>query len=266
MAKLWILSDLHIDAAYMRTPEIPAADVCVVAGDIGEGAVDSVHWLAKNIRPAMPVVFVLGNHEFYHSSIERERVMAGRAAVPAGVDVLDDMTLTIGDTRFIGSTLWTDYQLYSSGDSDWSSPAMKAARLGLNDHRLIAWREGSSDRFSPQHAVAMHKISRAWIEAELAKPFDGETVVVTHHAPHPGSTAERYVGDPLTPAFASDLTPTIEAGRPALWVHGHMHNGADYTVGETRIIANPRGYGGENPQFDIGLVIDTADLRPQLSI
>ena len=115
--RIWILSDLHLDVAWMPPPPIQDADVCVVAGDLGEGAVNSVHWLAEHIRPHMRVVFVLGNHKFYHDSIERQRVVADRAAVRSGIDVLDDMSVTIGDMRFVGATIWTDYDLYSGGDA-----------------------------------------------------------------------------------------------------------------------------------------------------
>ena len=88
-------------------------------------------------------------------------------------------------------------------------------------------------------------------------------MVVTHHAPHPGSIAARYARDPATPAFVSDLEATILRGRPALWVHGHVHHGCDYRVGTTRVLANPKGYGpdrwGRSPEnrlFDPALIID----------
>lgn len=48
---------------------------------------------------------------------------------------------------------------------------------------------------------------------------------------------------------------------PELWIHGHVHAKQDYRVGDTRVIANPRGYpdrrgpgGRENPHFDPALV------------
>jgi len=87
-------------------------------------------------------------------------------------------------------------------------------------------------------------------------PFAGATVVVTHHAPHPGSLHARYKADLLSPAFISDLTAVIESGRPDLWVHGHTHHTFDYTVGPTRIVCNSRGYGEENHDFDRALVVE----------
>jgi Icc-related predicted phosphoesterase len=79
---------------------------------------------------------------------------------------------------------------------------------------------------------------------------------VTHHAPHPGSLHPRYANDLISAAYVSDLTPLIESGKPALWVHGHVHASFDYRVGDTRVICNPNGYGGENAAFDPALVVE----------
>jgi Icc-related predicted phosphoesterase len=89
-------------------------------------------------------------------------------------------------------------------------------------------------------------------------PFDGKTVVVTHHAPHPISIAPRYARDALNPAFASDLTDVISQHQPDLWVHGHTHSSFDYVVPgtKTRVVCNPMGYDDENPSFDVGLVVE----------
>jgi hypothetical protein len=38
-------------------------------------------------------------------------------------------------------------------------------------------------------------------------------------------------------------------------VHGHTHSPFDYQVGATRIVCNPKGYSGENPNFDPALTI-----------
>lgn len=44
-------------------------------------------------------------------------------------------------------------------------------------------------------------------------------------------------------------------GRSSLWIHGHVHESADYELNGTRIICNPKGYsspelGPQNPAFD----------------
>ncbi|WP_274534676.1 hypothetical protein [Aureimonas sp. AU20] len=94
------------------------------------------------------------------------------------------------------------------------------------------------------------------MEEELTKPFDGPTVVVTHHAPTPRSIHPRYEGDVANPAFASDLTDLVARVGPDLWIHGHVHDSFDYRIGRTRVLANPKGYGDENKAFDQSLVVD----------
>jgi hypothetical protein len=161
----------------------------------------------------------------------------------------------VGNVRFIGATLWTDYALFGEG---YVPLAMHAAGDGLNDHRRITWTKEPWARFRPQEALLLHRRSRAFIETALAKPFAGATVVVTHHAPHPRSVHPRYGDDLLSAAFVSDLTAVIEAGQPQMWVHGHVHNSFDYRIGATRIIANPHGYGTENAAFDPILVAEVS--------
>ncbi len=137
---------------------------------------------------------------------------------------------------------------------------MEVAESGMYDHRLI---RAGGEAFTPRHALARHQADLAFIEAELAKPFAGPTVVVTHHVPHPGSVAGRFANDALTPAFVSDLSEVIDRYAPALWIHGHTHDSFDYRVGGTRIVCKPKGYGPmrpgrriENVAFDVGMVVE----------
>lgn len=90
-------------------PEIPDADICILAGDIGRGAQDAVEWSTAYVRPHMPVIGVLGNHEYYGHWIERERSAAQHHGWRHDVMMLDDMVWTVGGVRFVGATLWTDF-------------------------------------------------------------------------------------------------------------------------------------------------------------
>jgi Icc-related predicted phosphoesterase len=93
------------------------------------------------------------------------------------------------------------------------------------------------------------------------------TVVLTHHAPHPGSVHERFAGSIINGAFISDLTELVE--QADLWLHGHAHDSFDYRVGRCRVVCNPRGYAQnrkeaaavgelvfENPAYCSELVIE----------
>lgn len=212
----------------------------------------------------VPVVYVIGNHELYTNVYEDVFDAIRRDCEGTSIKFLERDTLEFNGTRIIGCTLWTDYLLYGR---DARPQAMELARGALNDHSLIKTRLGRA--FSPVDALSDHELSRAWLEDTLARPYDGKTVVVTHHAPHPGSVHPQYEGSNLNAAFTSDLTPLLNSAD--IWVHGHMHNSSDYRIGRCRIVSNPRGYpiNGrsassaaalrfENPEFDEAYVIATS--------
>lgn len=261
--RLWLLSDIHSEVAAWSPPAIPEADICIAAGDIGRGVAGHVQWLLDHVEPWMPSLSVLGNHEFYKSSYERERSRA--QGVRGGrVQILDDSVVLVDNVRFVGGTLWSDFDLYSGGEERWRDHAMAVAALGMNDHRMIKRWHGGGAPLTPAQTRAAHQASVAYIESVLAAPFDGETVVVTHHAPSPRSIAADFQNDPLTPAYASDLEWLIEKYQPALWVHGHMHDSFDYEIGATRVIANPKGYGMENAKsFDPGMIVEIGGCSPR---
>jgi 3',5'-cyclic AMP phosphodiesterase CpdA len=253
--RIWVLSDLHLEVADLKEPlEPPDADVCVMAGDLCRGIDNGVRWLAENIAPAMPCIYVAGNHEFYKGSI-KEGIEAGRAAAKqtSGVHFLENDAVTLGGVRFLGATLWTDFRLDGAPES-----AMDHARRRMNDYRQIAWQKHPWQRFLPVHSYRLHQDSKAFLAREMASS-PVPTVVVTHHLPLRRSVPERFHGDLTNAAYASDLSGVIEEGRAALWVHGHTHDSCDYVEGQSRIIANPRGYSHENGAFGRRLVVQ---IRP----
>ncbi len=229
--KVHILNDLHIEFEDI-TPPVTDADVVVLAGDIGVGSI-ALPWIERCF-PTRPVIYVAGNHEFYHHDLNI--VGALQRDAPDHVHVLDNTAIEINGVRFLGSTLWTDFLLFGVADQVFS---MQQAHSGMADFSLIRC---DGKPFTPEDAIRLHEQSRDWLAQMLAQPFDGKTVVVTHHAPSPRSVHPRYAQHPLTPAFASDLEELMDASRVALWIHGHMHDAFDYQVHGTRIMCNPRGY------------------------
>ncbi|TIO79318.1 MAG: phosphatase [Mesorhizobium sp.] len=249
--KIWLFSDLHLEVANLRQPlAVPDADVCVVAGDLCRAPANGVRWLAGNIARAMPCVYVAGNHEFYKGSI-KEGLEGGRAAAARfpNVHLLENDLVVIGGVRFIGATLWTDYRIEGHPEL-----AMLHVRELMNDYRKIALQRNPWLRFVPETAYRLHQESRRFIETALKEDLI-TTVVVTHHLPHARSIPSRFKGDLLNAAYASDLSEVIEAGAPALWLHGHTHDSCDYQAGNTRVVCNPRGYEDQNSDFDPAFVV-----------
>jgi Icc-related predicted phosphoesterase len=252
--RLQVFSDLHVDVAPPKPIAVATdVDAVVVAGDTCEGAERGFAFLRQIVPMQVPLIAVLGNHEFYRRCLLEELAEARRVAPRYGVHLLENAEVVVGGVRFVGATLWTDYALFGEG---YLPLAMHAAGDGLNDHRRITWRKEPWQRFRPQEALGRRW--RGFIETALAKPFRGATVVLTHHAPHRRSVHPRYGDDLLSAAFVSDLTELIEAGRPELWVHGHVHRSFDYRVGITRVLCNPHGYGAENPAFAPALTVEVA--------
>jgi predicted phosphodiesterase len=266
-----IFSDLHAGVAPLKPIVIGTnVDVVVVAGDVAEGAENSFTVLRRIVPQHIPVVFVMGNHEYYRRFLGEELALARAIARRLNVFLLENDTVVIEGydrVRFAGASLWTDYRLF--GDTN-APAAMHAARVGMNDHRLIGWRRQPWSRFRPQEAALLHAASRSFFAETFASPFDGITIAVSHHAPDIGSVPERFSNDILSAAFAStalselnsalnraDGTPTAPVGKsPDFFIHGHIHDSSDYRVGSTRVIANPHGYGRENSTFDPTFIIE----------
>ena len=194
------------------------------------------------------MIFVPGNHEFYNCDLAKTRAaMAKYAKQVSHVHLLDPGVAVFNIrerlVRVIGATLWTDYELLGS---ERRLSAMKDAERAISDHRLIRfggrpWRPGdAADEFEK---------SKRFLSAELAKSFDGLTIVATHHAPSGKVVASKYQGDRSSPAFASDLDDLVTLAD--VWVYGHTHSNIETEIGGCRVISNQRGYRGENPSWKL---------------
>ncbi|NMG42644.1 hypothetical protein GPA22_02705 [Aromatoleum toluvorans] len=144
---------------------------------------------------------------------------------------------------------------------------MNTAEQEMTDYRkIIAVKDGPTKvMLSPADTLRFHLRACEWLENELAKPHDGPTVVVTHHAPSIQSIPPRFRADLVSAAYASNLEALIEEHQPALWVHGHSHTACDYRIGATRIIANPKGYPGEGgTDFRQNLIVEISHDAPPM--
>ncbi|UVF22770.1 metallophosphoesterase (plasmid) [Microvirga terrae] len=271
--RIWFLSDLHHHSSWpFAAPAIaPACDVIVIAGDSGEEmSRKALPWTAEVFgRYGKPILYVPGNHDFYGANLAFEIRKAQLVAEHHKITLLaQGETVVLGGVRFVGATLWTDFDLGGYGHIS-ELEAMK----NMNDHRYI--RFGSSySKVRPKDLIDIHYAHRARIEQVLATPFDGPTVVVTHHAPLERSLQKGYQEGPLDAAYASDLSLLIEMYQPEIWLHGHVHVSHNYIHDNTCVRSNPRGYlmgaqmagrgrtWPENPNFDPTLVIEV-EPRPK---
>ncbi|WGS43547.1 metallophosphoesterase [Burkholderia sp. JSH-S8] len=262
--KVRVLSDLHLEGNLPDVIPHAQADLVVLAGDIHNHA-EGLRWAAETFDPGVrpggvPVIYVPGNHEYYDGEFGAlEAAMRDAARALDNVHYLNNDAYVdpAGRFRVLGTTLWTDFALFGGDDASIAHATDEASKVMLDFKGLIqvTWphdaavhagaaesQRGAERDFTPADSLALHRRARAWLEAQLAAPFAGKTIVVTHHAPHPRSLAERYARDPVSAGFVNDLAGLVRAP-VALWAHGHTHTSFDYeTEDGTRVVCNPRGY------------------------
>lgn len=262
--RLLILSDLHLEVWRENAPAIDLSgrpDAVILAGDIDTGA-NAIAWAARTFG-ALPVLYVHGNHEGYGHQLEQMQVDIRAACASANADgadirLLDGDAVELHGVRFLGATLWTDFLLFGE---DRLEEALSAAQAYMPDYQRISTGGATTRLLCAQDTAALHARHRAWLAQQLAQPFDGRTVVITHMAPSMRSVEERYATNLGSPAFASRLDALV--AQADLWVHGHMHASLDYRVKQCRVVCNPCGYQmadgmPENERYDPGFIVDIA--------
>ncbi|AJY51844.1 metallophosphoesterase [Halomonas sp. KO116] len=235
--RLRILSDLHLEFfdGNRELPEVDA-DMVILAGDIHRES-EGLAW-ARYRFPDMPIIYVPGNHEFYGTCMPQLRGELAREAERLNIELLDNRAVTLDGVRFYGTTLWTDFALYANDPTQNPAHAESKALRYMPDFKIVQTSPGIT--FTPLASRQLHAEALAWLESQLAQPFDGPKVVISHHAPLHGCIPGQYLGDALSPAFASNLPHLM--GKMDVWVHGHVHEPIDMLRNGTRVIANPGGY------------------------
>jgi Icc-related predicted phosphoesterase len=226
--------DLHV--GYQKI------DVLILAGDIdteGHGA----HWAVRQSRLLnVPVVYIEGNHEHYASG--DGSVTAKIKEITKGTDVhfLSNEAVVIKGCRFIGSTLWTDFNLF--GD-DKQEEVMKQVEWGMNDFNEIKTETDDGFRtITPLDVLGWFRKSVRYITKELEEEFSGKTIVVTHHAPSAQCLDEGYEYDLISAGYASSLDELIKQHNPTAWFYGHIHEARHNRIGNTLVMNWPGGYPG----------------------
>lgn len=260
--KIWTFSDTHLDHGGSPLPQtIPECDIIVIAGDLGgtlEHCLNILNiWRNFNAINHIPLIYVPGNHDYYHTAIDEMSVLGAELARELNI-ILLGQGLPEGfihnDIRFIGATLWTDYELDNN-----ALYSMQIAERYMNDHKLITT---TNTKFTALIASGLHRFDKNLLELQLMDDTY-PTVVVTHYLPLDHCVHFEYRNSTVNPAFASHL-PELFKGKckPKLWIHGHTHKPVDLVYEYTRVVCNPRGYPksvyrpAENPDFNAQLVIE----------
>ena len=246
--RLLVLSDLHTEFEDFVVPSVDW-DVAVLAGDIGVGE-RGLEWIEQNIGDR-PCVYVLGNHEYYRNAIPRLVSKLTSRNSGTNIHLLDRSEVVVGGVRFAGCTLWTDFEL-----GNQRLAAMITAGESMTDYKKIR-RSPEYRRLWPSDTAGCNAADVLWLRGVFQSDEPEPLVVVTHHAPSPRSLFPGTEGDLLNAAYASDLESLVAESNAEYWLHGHIHRSVSYTIGETKVVCNPRGYPDEPAEgFDPGLVIE----------
>ncbi len=235
--KFALYSDLHLEVKPWTPPELDV-DVVILAGDIGIHT-RGLAWAGKTFE--QPVIYVAGNHEYYEAQLGMLAELKKPAQERSHVHFLERSTLEIDDVRFLGCTLWSGFDLYGA---DKTETCMAVAKRSINDYWMIHGRGGK--RLEPIDTLKLHRTAVRWLDAELSKPFDGKTVVITHFAPHVDCVALQHQGSAVSPYFVTDLSRLMRKHQIAVWCHGHTHTNTDFVAENgCRVLSNQLGYPSE---------------------
>lgn len=265
MPKFRIASDFHTEMYnhdinvndFFPVMEGEKDQYLLLAGDIGNVATNEKLYLdtLQKLSDRFKEVFIVeGNHEYYHTNFGIDDSRSVPDSLFENVHRMNNFYESFDDVILFGATLWTDFNMLDES-------SMMYAKNYMNDFSVI--RNPDGVKLHPrdttnQHFKSLVQLHKVLISnSELDRPK--KIVVLSHHAPHYKSVADKYKMSALNSAFYSDLSWLLNNHSDIhLWVHGHMHNNSDYFVNNTRIVCNPFGYdyGRENLAFDSNLVID----------
>jgi len=270
--KLQIISDLHLEFNDV-TINNAGADILCLAGDIclaqhlyrhpisnfpnndknGQKAAHYRKFFDQVSKEFDQVLYIMGNHEHYSGRWNNTAAHLREALEPwDNITLMDDGWLNFGNTRIVGTSLWTNF---NKGDPI----TMMSVKNMMNDYHVITIeRNGVYHKLRPIDTFEAHNRAVETIKL-AAETWDGNVVVLGHHAPSFQSVHERYKHDwAMNGGYISDLDDLIlSQEKIKLWIHGHVHSSFDYMIGQCRVVCNPYGYHTENASgFNHSLIIE----------
>jgi hypothetical protein len=266
--KIQLLSDLHLESHpdYHARPA-PGAQLLVLAGDIGSyqkgsrlaGDDVGLERFSPHHHWPVPVLYVPGNHEYDNLDFDATHARLRETCERLGITWLEREVLVIDGVRFVGTTLWTDFDAMALAPGEPPGDTVKLLKQRHKAFRAANFylQKAATTRHGElMLAEAWRELglaSQQWLANALAQPFDGWTVVVTHFAPCLRSGDPRYGLVPGTAGFCNSLDHLLPLAD--YWLHGHLHCPSDYRVpapqrrsGQCRVLANPLGYAAKGEQ------------------
>ena len=269
MKKIGILSDLHLEASSINIVN-PGWDILVLAGDISSEISLLGNFLSYYCPNDIPIVYVLGNHEYEGKRLEDVVPKLKELLLDfPNVHLLQNESVIIDDIKFIGTTLWSNFE--GSG-IHFKKEVKSWAKSNIVDFSHIYTKNLEKTVHGPNYKTLTpdemeNQFNEAYkfLEYELKNnPFNGKKFVVTHFAPTKKSGHPKYKNDLMNAYWVNDLENLM--GFSDYWVHGHTHNSFEYEIEGTKVICNPRGYSklfdlSSNTSFNRDYTLDVPDIE-----
>lgn len=284
--KFCVLSDIHrdINSGIDFNLSHDISIFTLIAGDIAGIPEIRKNWIDTQISNGYKGIFIEGNHIIYNQSKKTLDELYSDLNEEFPIDTqsfsfLENNYVLLKDDEnaesvlIIGCTFWTDFEY------PHHNPSLSGywAEKGMNDYKFRAiktldeseypyrkaknrWNDGVRN-MRWEDTAKFHADSLAYIK-KCMKELQGQynkVVIVTHHAPTSASIDKQYVNSDLNSAYVSQLGDFIlDNPQIKLWVHGHIHQPADYQVGECRVVCNPYGYAihYENVNFKKDFIVE----------
>jgi len=240
------ISDIHLDVNhYSNYSDIlkPTGDILILAGDISSVIYQELPKFLKWCKARWnKVIFVPGNHEYYNDGFSMDLVekMLETICQEHGVIFVQKSVIPLRhDLHLLVCTLWSDI----NGAEATVKYRMQDFTM-IPDMNIVKWKEIYVDHVN-------------WLTENIDK-YNGDVVVVTHHAPLLYGTANPfYEGTLGNRAYASDLGHLVSKTKG--WIFGHTHYytnithpgniGTDGTCMQIPVLSNPVGYNHETTGY-----------------
>jgi len=230
-----LMSDIHLEynPKTMFQAYVGSGETLILAGDITDthNIKRDFEWITS--LDYEHIIFVCGNHEFYHGDLQETREKISDIASKWNkLHFLDNDTVEIDGIKFIGTTLWTNY--------DNENPVVETACMKImNDFYVI---DNGARGVSIEDFKNENKVAKKFLTDELTNLENPEkTVVITHHTPSWRSCSKEFQGSLVNGSFHNKLDELIMDTQPKYWCHGHTHSVMDYNIGDTNVMCNPLG-------------------------
>lgn len=248
--KIQYLSDLHLEFAenftFIEHNEFSiTGDILIMAGDIVTfGYFEQLFtpykpffdFLSENYKA---VYWIPGNHEYYHTDIAKRRG-AFKEEIYPNIFLVNNKVEEFDNCRIVFSTLWSKIQ---SANENIVQRSMSDFSVINNNGRIL----------TPELYNSLFDEDFRFLQETLQIPYNGQTIIVTHHVPTLINYPLEYIGSPINDGFVTELKDFIEQNKIDYWIYGHHHrNTPAFTIGNTQLLTNQLGYvyRHECPEFD----------------